>query len=99
MSVNIIIKPIITEKMSSQSERLNKYGFMVDRKATKDEIRDAIEKLYDVKVESVNTMIIGGGKPKQKYTTRGVSYERTKLYKKAVITVADGAVIDLYSDI
>lgn len=96
---NIIVKPIITEKVSDQTERLNKYGFVVDNRATKDEIREAVESTYGVKVEGINTMVYGGGKPKMKYTTKGVSYQRTKMFKKAIITVADGDVIDLYSSI
>jgi large subunit ribosomal protein L23 len=99
MSAKVIIKPIITEKVTAQSEKLNKYGFVVDRKATKDDIRDAVEKLYGVKVESVNTMILGGGKPKQKYTTKGIAFERRPVHKKAIVTVAEGEVIDLYSNI
>lgn len=81
------------------SEKLNKYGFLVDRKATKDEIRQAVEDLYGVKVEQVNTMIYGGGKANQKFTTKGVAYERSKVFKKAVVTVVDGEIIDLYSNI
>ena len=63
------------------------------------EIKAAIEKMYGVAVESVNTMNYGGGTAKMKYTTKGVAYERKKVYKKAVITVASGDYIDFYSSI
>lgn len=96
---NILIKPVITEKMTAQSDKFNRYGFIVDKRANKIEIRNAIEKTYGVAVEDVRTMNYGGGVPKKKFTTKGVSYERNTSYKKAVITVADGDVIDLYSSI
>ena len=96
---NIIVKPIITEKATGLSEKLNKYGFVVDNNANKKEIKAAVESMYGVTVEAVNTMNYGGGTPKQKYTTKGVAYERKKLWKKAVITVADGDYIDFYSSI
>lgn len=96
---NVIIKPIITEKVNGLTEKLNKYGFVVDKSADKDEIKAAIERTYGVTVEAVNTMRYGGGKAKMRYTTKGVAYERKKLWKKAIITVAEGDVIDLYSGI
>ncbi len=99
MPKQIVIKPIITEKATKATERLNKYGFIVDKKADKNEIKAEIEKLYSVSVESVNTMNYGGGKPKMKYTTKGISWERKKAYKKAFITLAEGDVIDIYSNI
>ncbi len=99
MSSKVIIKPIITEKAAAASERLNKYSFVVDVKASKDDVKQAVETLYGVKVNGVNIMIYGGGKPKQKFTTKGISYERNKKFKKAVVTVADGDVIELYSNI
>lgn len=96
---SVIIKPIITEKATGLSEKLNKYGFVVDKSADKNEIKEAVEKNYGVKVDSVNTMNYGGGKAKVKFTTKGVSHERNKAWKKAVITVADGDYIDFYSNI
>jgi len=98
-SKTIIIKPIITEKATGLSEKLNKYGFVVDKSADKNEIKAAVEKAYGVSVEAVNTMNYGGGKAKVKYTSKGVSYERNKTWKKAVITVANGDYIDFYSNI
>lgn len=95
----IIIKPILTEKMNDATEKLNRYGFIVDKQANKVEIKKAIEKLYGVTVDSVNTMNYGGGKRKMKYTNQGVIFQRNKAYKKAVVTVAAGDVIDLYENI
>jgi large subunit ribosomal protein L23 len=81
------------------SEKNNTYTFIVDKNSNKIEIKNAIEKLYNVAVDSVNTMNYGGGKRKMKQTSRGVSYQRNKLYKKAVIKVAEGDIIDLYENI
>ena len=66
----IIEKPILTEKMTAQSETLNRYGFVVSKDANKIEIKNAVEKLYGVAVDSVNTMNYGGGKKKSILTTR-----------------------------
>lgn len=96
--MDIIIKPIITEKMTAQTEKLNRYGFIVDRKANKIQIRQAIEELYSVKVDAVNT-IRYSGKAKSRYTKTGFVEGRTNAYKKAIITLADGQVIDFYSNI
>lgn len=99
MAKRVIIKPIITEKMTEQADKLNRYGFIVDKAANKVEIRNEVEKLYGVSVDSVNTMNLGGGKANMRYTTRGVAYQRNKAVKKAVVTVAEGDVIDFYSNI
>jgi large subunit ribosomal protein L23 len=96
---NIIIKPILTEKMAELGEKLNRYAFEVDKKANKIEIKNAIEKFYGVTVDAVNTMNLGGGKKNMKNTNRGVVYQRNKAVKKAIITVAPGDVIDLYENI
>jgi large subunit ribosomal protein L23 len=96
---NIIIKPILTEKMAAQSEQLNRYAFVVDNKANKIEIKNAIENFYNVTVESVNTLNHGGGKKNMKYTNQGVVHQRNKAIKKAIITLASGDVIDLYENI
>ena len=68
--MSIIIKPIITEKMTAQAEKLNRYGFIVDKRADKLQIRKEVEDLYDVKVDSVNT-IRYAGKRKSRYTKAG----------------------------
>ena len=96
--MNILIKPIVTEKMTAQGEDYNRYGFVVDKSANKLQIKKAVEELYNVKVSEVNTMRYGG-KRKQRFTKSGVSVGRTTSYKKAVVTLAEGEVIDFYSNI
>jgi large subunit ribosomal protein L23 len=96
---DIILKPILTEKMADLGERLNRYAFEVNIKANKIEIKNAIENAYGVNVKAVNTMKHGGGKRKMKYTNRGVSFQRTKLIKKAIVTLEEGDTIDLYENI
>ena len=96
--MEILLKPIVTEKMTSQADKFNRYGFLVARSANKLQIRKAVEELYGVKVESVNT-INYGGKSKSRYTKSGVMSGRTAATKKAVITLAKGETIDFYSNI
>lgn len=96
--MDILIKPIVTEKMTEQGEKLNRYGFIVRKDADKVEIKKAIESLYNVNVASVNTMVYGG-KNKSRYTKAGVIKGKTSAYKKAIITLAEGDTIDFYSNI
>jgi len=96
--MDILVKPIITEKMTAQVETMNRYGFVVDRRANKIQIRNAVQDLYGVKVASVNTMNYGG-KLKSRYTKAGFIQGKTNAYKKAIITLADGENIDFYSNI
>ena len=96
--MNILIKPIVTEKMTAQGEEFNRYGFVVEKSANKLEIKLAVEELYDVKVSEANTMRYPG-KRKQRHTKSGVSIGKTSSYKKAVVTLAEGEVIDFYSNI
>lgn len=96
--MEILIKPVVSEKMTDQSEKLNRYGFVVNHAANKIEIKKAIEKAYGVAVESVNTMNYGG-KSKSRFTKAGLIQGKTNKFKKAIITVADGDVIDFYSNI
>ena len=96
--MNILIKPVITEKMTDESEKYNRFGFIVDRRANKLEIKDAVEKMYGVSVEKVRTMIYPG-KAKSRNTKGGVISGRTNSYKKAIVDVADGESIDFYSNI
>jgi large subunit ribosomal protein L23 len=96
--MDILIRPIVTEKMTKQGETLNRYGFIVDKRADKLQIRSAIEKMYAVNVESVNTMRYGG-RTKVRFTKAGVQKGKTNAYKKAIITLAQGEVIDFYSNI
>ncbi|HZK09407.1 MAG TPA: 50S ribosomal protein L23 [Bacteroidales bacterium] len=96
--MNIIIKPIITEKMTELGEKLNRYGFIVRKEANKVQIKQAVESLYGVEVESVNTMN-NAGKLKSRYTKTGLISGRTRATKKAIITLAKGETIDFYSNI
>ena len=96
--MNIIIKPVITEKMTEMGEDMNRYGFIVNRKANKLQIKEAVEELYGVDVISVNTMTYRG-KTKSRYTKTGIVSGKTSSYKKAIITVAEGETIDFYSNI
>lgn len=96
--MDILIKPLVTEKMTSQAERFRRYGFVVDRRATKPQIKKAVENLYNVTVETVNTMVYGG-KVKSRYTKGGIITGKTNSFKKAVVTLAEGESIDFYSNI
>jgi len=94
----IIKKPLITEKATSASEKLNIFTFEVDRKANKIEIKNAVEKMYGVHVTDVRTSNYGGGKSSVKYTNKGIVEQKSKQWKKAVVTVADGETIDLFNN-
>ena len=94
----IIKKPVITEKMTAISEKLNRYAFIVDKRANKLQIKKAVEELYDVKVVAVNTMNYEG-KTKSRYTKSGVITGKTSDTKKAVVTLAEGETIDFFSSI
>ena len=83
--------------MSALNEK-GRYGFIVDIKANKVEIRKAVEKLYGVNVKSVNTMNVMG-KVKARYTKTGLQIGRRPNYKKAIVTLAEGEVIDFYSNV
>lgn len=96
--MSILIKPIVTEKMNEQGEKLNRFGFVVRRDANKEQIKKAVESLYDVKVASVNTMVYAG-KRKSRYTKGGVISGKTSSYKKAIVTLVEGDAIDFYSNI
>lgn len=96
--MNILIKPIVTEKMTADGEKFNRYGFVVEKTANKLQIKKAVEELYEVTVVDVNTMRYAG-KVKTRYTRSGVLSGKTNSYKKAVVTVAEGEAIDFYSNI
>ena len=96
--MNILIKPVITEKMTDESEKYNRFGFVVDRRANKLEIKDAVEKMYGVSVEKVRTMVYPG-KAKSRNTKGGVISGRTNSYKKAIVDLAEGESIDFYGNI
>jgi large subunit ribosomal protein L23 len=94
----VLIKPILTEKANAQQEKLRKYAFKVDRRANKLEIKKAIEEFYGVSVVDVNTSVVPG-KNKARYTKAGFIQGMKSAYKKAMVTVAEGEAIDLYSNI
>jgi large subunit ribosomal protein L23 len=116
--MNIIVKPLISEKMTRLSEAAaepklnriqrhkgiqlkpanNRYGFIVDKRANKIEIKKAVEQFYNVKVIDVNTMNYSG-KAKSRYTKAGFLSGRTNAFKKAIVTLAPDNTIDFYSNI
>ena len=97
-SFEILLKPILTEKLTAQEEPLNRYGFLVDRTANKIQIKNAIEDMYGVTVESVNTMRYAG-KNKSRFTKSGAIAGRSNAFKKAMVTIRKGDKIDFYSNI
>lgn len=97
--MSVIVKPIFTEKQTAITDKYdNRYGFIVLPSADKVQIKKAIESLYDVHVERVNTMRYNG-KTKSRYTKSGVITGRTSSYKKAIVTLRKGETIDLFSNI
>ena len=96
--MGILIKPIVTEKMTVQGEKLNRYGFIVDRDANKLQIKAAEEQAYNVTVADVNTNNYHG-KRKSRYTKAGMLNGRTNHYKKAYVTLAGEDKIDFYANI
>ena len=96
--MGIIIKPIVTEKMTVQGEKLNRYGFIVDREANKLQIKDAVEKAYGVAVADVNTVNYHG-KKKSRFTKAGILTGRMNHFKKAYVTLAGEDKIDFYANI
>lgn len=98
MAKTILIKPMLTEKSEFLSENLGKYSFIVNKKANKVEIRKAIEEMYNVSVESVNTAVMPA-KAKNRNTRSGLIKGFASSYKKAIITLAEGEEIDFFGDI
>lgn len=96
--MGIIVKPIVTEKMTALTEKLNRYGFRVQPSANKIQIAKAIQELYNVTVLSVNT-INYRGKNKSRYTKSGMVKGSESAFKKAIVTLKEGDVIDFYSNI
>ena len=94
----IIKKPLITEKATAASEKLNRFTFEVDKKANKIEIKNAVEKMYGVHVTDVRTLNYGGGKSSVKFTNKGIVEQKSKQWKKAVVMVADGETIYLFNN-
>lgn len=93
-----IIKPLVTEEMTSLSEKQNKFGFIVRPDANKLQIKAEVETMYNVTVTAVNTMNYAG-KNKSRYTKAGLVRGRSNAFKKAVVTLKEGDTIDFYSNI
>lgn len=96
--MSILIKPIITEKASLGSERLNRYTFLVNPDANKVEIKKAVETAYGVTVEKVRTINYGPER-KTRYTKTGIQRGKTNATKRAIVQVAEGNAIDFYSNL
>ncbi len=96
--MEIQIKPIITEKATKVTERVGHYTFRVSPEANKYQIKDLVEKLYGVKVVSVNTANVRSNN-KSRWTKSGLLRGKTAAWKKAYVTVADGQTIDFFSNI
>ncbi|HOI88235.1 MAG TPA: 50S ribosomal protein L23 [Lentimicrobium sp.] len=96
--MGIIIKPVVTEKMTALGDKLQRYGFIVQKDSNKLQIKKAVEEIYGVEVTDVNTMNYAG-KSKSRYTKTGLVKGRAGSYKKAIVTLAEGETIDFYSNI
>ena len=96
--MSILVKPIITEKITKDGELFNRFGFVVDKKANKVQIKKAVEATYGVSVVSVNTMNVRPDRT-TKYTKSGLISGKTNAYKKAIVQVQEGETIDFYNNI
>jgi large subunit ribosomal protein L23 len=95
---NKVIKPIVTEKMTALTDKFNRYGFVVDYRANKIELKKEIESLYDVTVVDINTMRYEGKKA-QRYTRTGLQSGRKSHFKKAIVSLKEGDKIDFFNNI
>ena len=96
--MGVLIKPLVTEKMTGITDKFNRFGFIVRPEANKLEIKKEIEAMYNVTVVDVNTMNYDG-KNKSRYTKAGFVNGRTIAVKKAIVTLKEGDTIDFYSNI
>lgn len=96
--MSIIIKPIVTEKVTKDGEVSNRFGFVVDNKANKVQIKKAVEAAYGVTVTAINTMNVRPDRS-VKYTKSGLISGKTNAYKKAIVQVKEGETIDFYNNI
>ncbi|MAS68296.1 MAG: 50S ribosomal protein L23 [Flavobacteriaceae bacterium] len=96
--MRILLKPVITEKATRESELKNRYTFLVDPKANKIEIKKAVEATYGVNVEKVRTLSYGPER-RSRYTKNGIQHSKTNVTKRAVVEVAAGENIDFYSNL
>jgi len=93
---DVLKRPVITEKVNSQIEKSRRYTFEVGKASNKLEIKKAVEEFYGVKVIDVNTVVVPA-KNKSRFTKAGLLSGRKPSYKKAVVTLAEGDSIDLFS--
>ncbi len=94
-AADVLIRPVITEKVNIQMEKSGRYTFVIDKRANKLEVKKAIEEFYGVKVADVNTAVVPA-KAKSRMTKSGVLSGRKHGYKKAIVTLAAGDSIDLF---
>jgi len=95
---NVLVRPLVTEKMNDLSENRSQYGFVVNVNANKIEIAKAIKAKFDVDVAKVNTIKIKG-KTKTQFTKKGRFEGKTATYKKAIVTLKEGQTIDLFGEV
>ncbi|MDT0558387.1 50S ribosomal protein L23 [Ichthyenterobacterium sp. W332] len=95
--MSILIKPIITEKATMDSELRNCFSFQVNTKANKVEIKKAVESAYGVSVEKVRTINVRPDR-RTRFTKTGVQHGKTNAIKKAIVQLAEGETIDLYAN-
>ena len=96
--MEVIKKPVLSEKMTRLTDKQNKVAFIVNKAANKYQIKEAVEKMYGVTVTEVNTVVYQGD-AKSRYTKTGVVSGRTASFKKAIVTLAEGSSIDFFSNI
>ena len=95
---DILIRPVLSEKVNKLTEKFNRYTFIVDRRANKLEIKKAVEEFYGIQVENVNTLVMPS-KAKSRNTKSGIVSGRKPAKKKAIVTIAEGETIDLYGNV
>ncbi len=95
---DVLIRPVLSEKVNKLTEKFNRYTFIVDKKANKLEIKKAVEQFYGIQVEEVNTLVMPS-KAKSRNTKAGVVSGRKPAKKKAIVSVAQGETIDLYGNV
>ena len=96
--MDLLLRPIVTEKVTSQTEKFNRYAFVVSKDANKIEIKKSVETIYNVSVKSVRTMNYYG-KPKNRFTKTGVTRGKKNAFKKAIVELIDGNSIDFYNNV
>mgnify|MGYP003683221779 CR=1 FL=1 len=90
---SVIIKPVLSEKSNEIRENEGKYTFVIRRDATKDDVKSAVSKLWDVEVAKVQTLITRG-----KVKRRGANFSKPTKTKKAIVTLVEGAKLSLFED-